>query len=140
MSQLIIITGRVGKQPETRKFDNGQLSNFSIAVSEKYTNKTGEKVENTEWFNCVASGRLSELAEKWINKGDLLQVIGRQRTRKYNDKDGVERTSVELVIDKIELLGGTKKEEQSKYESPLANTGNNTQEPTTVPEEDDLPF
>jgi single-strand DNA-binding protein len=142
MSQIIIITGRVGKQPETKKFENGQLSNFSVAVSEKYTNRSGEKVETTEWFNCTISGKLSEVVEKWVNKGDLIQVVGKQRTRKYNDKDGVERTSVELVVDKLELLGGTKKEEQPKYETGLSGGGTARvpQPENNSPEEDDLPF
>ncbi|MDD2286822.1 MAG: single-stranded DNA-binding protein, partial [Paludibacter sp.] len=81
MNKAIII-GNVGKDPEIKKFDNGQVANLTIATTEKYT-KNGEKVEVTEWHNIVATGKLSEIIEKWVKKGDKILIEGKIRTRSY---------------------------------------------------------
>lgn len=138
MSQLIILTGRVGKQPETRKFQKGQVSNFSLAVSEKYTTREGEKKEHTEWFNCQVSDKLSEVVEKWVNKGDLIQVVGKQRTRKY-ESNGQEKQAVEILCHTLEMLG-SKREEDPMASNSSHQKANAADMYGGNPEDDDLPF
>jgi len=103
----VILLGRVGKPPEVRSIDNGaKVASFSMATSESYKDKkTGEKKETTEWSNIVAWRGLAEITEKYVNKGDLIYVEGKLRTRSW-EKDGVTRYTTEIVADNIVLLGG----------------------------------
>lgn len=90
MSSLnkVQLIGRTGKDPEVRHLDSGvTVASFSLATSENYTNKQGEKVEQTEWHNIVAWGKLAEIIEKWVTKGQLLYIEGKLKTRKW-EKDG----------------------------------------------------
>lgn len=100
--------GRLGKDPETRFTPSGDaVTNFSIACGEEWKDKTsGEKVEKTEWVRCVAFGKLAEIAGKYLKKGKQCYVSGKLTTRKWVDKEGVERYSTEVVIDRMQLLGG----------------------------------
>ena len=92
-----IIVGRLGKDPEVRHLESGKtVANFSLATSEKYTNKnTGEVVENTEWHNVVFWNELAEVSEKYLNKGDMVYVEGKLRTRSW-EKDGITRYITEI--------------------------------------------
>lgn len=103
-----IILGHVGKDPEIRYLPNGDAgANFSIATSEKWKDKsTGELVEQTEWHRCNAFGKLAEIIEKWVTKGMLVYVEGAIKTRKWTDKDGVERYTTEIRLDKLQMCGG----------------------------------
>ena len=100
--------GRLGKDPETRFTPSGDaVTNFSIACGESWKDKTsGEKVEKTEWVNCTAFGKLAEIAGQYLKKGKQCFVQGKLKTRKWTDKEGVERYSTGVEIDRLQLLGG----------------------------------
>ena len=107
-----IIIGYVGKDPETRYMPNGDaVSNFSVATSEKWTSKDGEKHEETEWHNCVAFRKLAEVISEWVKKGTLVCVEGRIKTEKWTDKEGADRYSTKVYADRLQMLGGKKAEE-----------------------------
>ncbi len=101
----VILVGNVGKDPEIRRFDTTVKASFSLATSETYTPRGGEKVTQTEWHNIVAWRRLAELAENYIRKGSQILVEGKLRYRSYDDRDGNKRYVVEVEADMIQLLG-----------------------------------
>jgi single-strand DNA-binding protein len=132
MNKAIII-GNVGKDPEIKKFDNGQVANLTIATTEKY-NKNGEKVELTEWHNIVATGKLSEIIEKWVKKGDKILIEGKIRTRSY-EKNGEKRYVTEIFALNMEMLGGKRSPESSGSSEPSETT-----DLPPVTNDTDLPF
>ena len=88
----VILVGHVGKDPEIRHLDSGvAVANFSLATSENYIAKNGDKVSTTEWHNIVLWRGLAEVAEKYVTKGRQLYIEGRIRTRSWDDKDGNKR-------------------------------------------------
>lgn len=101
----VILVGNVGKDPEIRRFETTIKASFSLATSETYTPRGGEKVTQTEWHNIVAWRRLAELAENYIRKGTQLLVEGKLRYRSYDDREGNKRYIVEVEADTIQLLG-----------------------------------
>lgn len=99
-----LILGRLGRDPELKTSQSGtEVCRFSLAVSEKYN---GE--ERTEWFNCVAFGKIAEVAAKYLSKGDHAFIEGRIQTRKWQGKDGTDRTATEIIVASLTLLGGGK--------------------------------
>lgn len=116
----VIVLGNVGKEPETRSFDSGDtVTNFSVATSEKWKDKTsGELKESTEWHRVSCFGKLSEIASKYVKKGDKIYVEGSLRTRKWTDASGVEKYSTEVKAEKIELLGSKPSGTQEKQQAP----------------------
>ena len=137
----VILVGNVGRDPETRHLDKGvAVSRFSLATTENYTSKTGEKVSNTEWHNIVAWRGLAEVVEKYVKKGSQLYIEGRLRTNMY-EKDGVKHYATEINADTLQLLG--KREGQSELSGQAGQTEQlqTVEEPDlSQPEEDDLPF
>mgnify|MGYP001157983311 CR=1 FL=1 len=101
----VILVGNVGKDPEIRRFENNIKASFSLATSETYTPKGGDKVTQTEWHNIVAWRRLAELSENYIRKGSQILVEGKLRYRSYDDRDGNKRYVVEVEAEVIQLLG-----------------------------------
>jgi len=103
----VILVGRLGKDPEVRHLENGAtVANFSMATSETYKDRqTGERREQTEWHNVVLWRGLAEVAEKYVNNGDMIYVEGKLRTRSW-EKDGVTRYTTEVVGDNMTMLGG----------------------------------
>ena len=102
----VILVGHVGKEPETRAFADGTgVTNFSLATSEKYKDKSGEWKDQTEWHNISCFGKLSEIASKYVNKGTQVYVEGKIKTNKYTDKSGVEKYAVNIVVSSLQLLG-----------------------------------
>ena len=103
----VILLGNLGRDPETRYTTGGDaVCNLSIATSEQWKDKNGEKQERTEWHRVVLFGRQAEIAGEYLKKGRSVYVEGRLQTRKYTDKDGVEKYSTEIVGDRMQLLGG----------------------------------
>ena len=101
-----ILVGNLGRDPEVRHLDNGRaVTNFSIATSETYKNRNGEKVTNTEWHNIVLWTPLAEIAEKYLKKGNQVYIEGKITTRSYDDKDGIKRYVTEVVGREMTLLG-----------------------------------
>ena len=131
----VILLGNLGKDPEVRRLDDGRgVANFSLATSETYKNKSGEKVPNTEWANSVLWSPLADIAENYLKKGSQVYIEGKISNRSYEDKDGVKKYISEVVGREITLLG----------RAPSSDSMN-TQESTTQNNqkssvEDDLPF
>ena len=101
------IIGRVGRDPELRYMSNGDAAvTLSIATSEKWKDKaTGEQKEATEWHKVNFFGRMAEIAGEYLRKGSLVYVAGQIRTRKYTDKDGIEKYSTEITGREMKMLG-----------------------------------
>src|SRR5204863_2113304 len=103
----VILLGNLGRDPETRYTTGGDaVTNLNIATSEQWKDKSGEKQERTEWHRVVLFGRQAEIAGEYLKKGRSVYIEGRLQTRKYTDKDGVEKYSTEIVGDRMQLLGG----------------------------------
>jgi single-strand DNA-binding protein len=116
----VMIIGRLGKDPETRYTANGKpVTNFSVATSERWT-KDGEKQERTEWHNVVAFDKLAEIISRVRAKGSQIFIEGKIQTRKWQDKEGKDRYSTEIVANQMEMLGGKSAAEKSAQPSESA--------------------
>ena len=105
----VILLGNLGRDPETRYTTGGDaVTNLNIATSEQWKDKNGEKQERTEWHRVVLFGRQAEIAGEYLKKGRSVFIEGRLQTRKYTDKDGVEKYSTEIVGDRMQLIGGAR--------------------------------
>ncbi|MBL7971452.1 MAG: single-stranded DNA-binding protein [Prolixibacteraceae bacterium] len=137
----VILVGNVGRDPEIRHLDKGvAVARFSLATTENYTSKTGEKVSNTEWHNIVAWRGLAEVVEKYVKKGSQLYIEGRLRTRDY-DKDGVKHYATEINADTMQLLGKREGQTEMAAQPVQTESAQSVNEPDfNQPEEDDLPF
>ena len=104
----VILVGNLGRDPETRYMpDGGAVTNVSIATTDTWKDKTsGEKKEATEWHRVVFFNRLAEIAGEYLKKGSQVYVEGRLRTRKWQDKEGQDKYSTEIVCDTMQMLGG----------------------------------
>lgn len=135
MLNKVILIGRLGRDPETRFMANGEaVCNFSVATSEKYTDKNGQRQESTEWHNVTMYRKLAEIAGQYLKQGSQVYIEGKIKSRKYTDKNGVERTAYDIIANEMKMLGGnaqTPAQEQPKY--PQGNA---------KPDEalDDVPF
>jgi len=103
----VILLGNLGRDPEVRYLPSGDpVANITIATSSRYKGKTGEMVEETEWHRVTFFGRLAEIASQYLKKGRPVYVEGRIKTRKYTDKDGVEKFATDIIASEMQLLGG----------------------------------
>ncbi|HVK55169.1 MAG TPA: single-stranded DNA-binding protein [Burkholderiales bacterium] len=103
----VILVGNLGRDPEVRYMpDGGAITNVSIATTDTWKDKSGEKQEKTEWHRVVFYSRLAEIAGEYLKKGSQVYVEGRLQTRKWQDKDGVEKYTTEIVADRMQMLGG----------------------------------
>lgn len=103
----VILVGNLGRDPETRTFPSGdQVCNATLATTDRWKDKqSGEMREATEWHRLVFNGRLAEIAAQYLRKGSQIYVEGQIRTRKYNDKDGVEKYATDIRVDQMQMLG-----------------------------------
>ena len=103
----VILVGNLGKDPETRYMPNGKaVTNFTVATSESWKDKqTGEQREQTEWHNIVMYERLAEVAAEYLKKGSQVYIEGRLRTRKWQDKEGRDRYTTEVIANDMQMLG-----------------------------------
>jgi len=102
----VILIGRLGADPEVKYTNSGTpIANFNIATSTSFTNKSGEKVENTEWHRIVAFGRLGEICGEYLMKGKQVYIEGRLQTREWEDRDGNKRWTTEIVANTMQMLG-----------------------------------
>lgn len=143
----VILVGNVGKDPEVKHLEsNVSVANFTLATSENYTNKAGEKVTTTEWHNIVCWRGLATIAENYIHKGSQIYVDGKIRTRSYDAQDGSKKYITEIYADTIQLLG--KKGESTSAEGAKGAHPAGVSEPyndagsykNDDKEGDDLPF
>ena len=155
----VILIGNLGKDPEVRHLESGVgVANFSIATSENYKDrKTGEKVSQTEWHNVVLWRGLADVAEKYLKKGDKVYIEGKLRTRTWQDQQGNNRYTTEIVADNLTMLGKSSDRSATTVDSNTANNSataieENTPKPALAEEKlsedfsspdegnDDLPF
>ncbi len=102
----VILVGNLGRDPETRYMpDGGAITNISIATTATWKDKSGEKQEQTEWHRVAFFGKLAEIAGEYLKKGSQVYVEGKLRTRKWQDKDGVEKYTTEIIADAMQMLG-----------------------------------
>lgn len=132
----VFIVGRLGKDPEVKTFSNGgRIANFSVATSEEWKSKdTGEKQSRTEWHNITVQGDgLVGVVERFLKKGSEVSVVGKIQTRKWQDKDGQDRYTTEIVVGmggELALIGG------AKGGSVMSSGG----QPGSDVDEDEVPF
>ena len=126
------LIGNVGTI-NTKEFDNGKIVNISLATTERYTNREGEKTESTMWHNLCVFGKLADIADQYVERGDPLFVKGRIRYRKYTQRDGSDASVTEIVVTDLKLLA--RKERKSDPVLPAPQRA-----PAPQEEVDDLPF
>lgn len=146
----VILVGNLGADPEVRHLESGsKVATISIATSESYTNKNGERVEQTEWHRVELWDRLAELCEQYLSKGRTVYIEGKIRTNSYQDKDGITRYDKRIRATNMTFVGGRSEEPDSEEsdappqnKAPLAANNSASKAPTASPpaEADDLPF
>jgi len=103
----VILIGNLGSDPEVRYLESGSaVAKFNIATTESYTNKSGERVDNTEWHRIELWEGLAKVAEKYLKKGNQVYIEGRIRTDSWTDKEGQQKTGVTIRANSMTLLGG----------------------------------
>lgn len=137
----VILVGRLGKDPETKYMPSGDaVTSFSIATSENWKDKqTGEKREKTEWHNIVAFRRLGEICGEYLRKGSQVYIEGKLQTRKWQDKNGNDRYTTEIVANDMQMLGSRPGGDSF---APAQSSAPRKAEPAMVEEgfDDDIPF
>jgi single-strand DNA-binding protein len=132
-----ILIGNLGKDPEIRYTPSGQaVASFPIATTEKWRDKDGQTQERTDWHNLVLWGRQAELAKEYLKKGRSVYVEGRIQTRSYDDKEGVKKWVTEIVVQRMQSLGG--KPDGSGGRDSSAPPPD--EPPDIASDDDDLPF
>jgi len=120
----VILIGNLGKDPETRYLPSGDaVTNITVATTDTWKDKSGEKQEHTEWHRVAFFGRLAEIAGEYLKKGSPVYVEGRIRTRKWQDKEGQDKYSTEIVADRMQLLGSRGGSSESAAREPAAASG-----------------
>lgn len=132
----VFLLGRLGGDPEVKKFDNGQIANFNLATNERYTDRNGERQEVTDWHRIVVRNKQAEIAEKYLSKGKQIFVEGRIKTRQFEDKEGNTRYITEVQAVNFQMLGGPGEGGQGQGDNNAQMEDQTSQEP----QEDDLPF
>lgn len=137
-----IIVGRIGNAPEVRYMPNGEaVVNLSVATTETWRDKqTGEKKEATEWHRVTVYRKLAEVIGQYIEKGSLVYFEGKLQTKKYKDKDGIERSTTEIVADSMQMLGskGSGDNSAPRQSAPAPKQQTGGQKFTDM--DDDIPF
>src|SRR5690242_8183201 len=139
----VMLIGNLGKDPEVRYTAAGTaVASFSLATSERFKNKNGEWEEKTEWHNVTLWARLAEIAGEYLSKGKTVYIEGRLQTRKWQDRDGKDRYTTEIVGEKMQMLsgkgeGGGSRQNGGRSESQSQEPS--YEEPTFNPD-DDIPF
>ncbi len=103
----VMLIGNLGKDPEIRYMPSGDaIANLTLATTENWKDKSGEKQEKTEWHRVSMFGRLAEIAGEYLKKGSSVYIEGKLQTRKWQDKDGNDRYTTEIVANEMKMLGG----------------------------------
>lgn len=120
----VIIVGHLGKDPEVRYSANGAaIANITIATSESWTDKqSGQKQERTEWHRVVLFNRLGEIAGEYLKKGSQVYIEGKLQTRKWQDNNGQDRYTTEIVANDMQMLGGKGSSDSSQGNKPASNS------------------
>ena len=131
--------GRLGRDPETRYLTNGDaVTNITLAVDESYKDKSGNKIDKCEWVNITFYRKLAEIVGEYLIKGSLVYVSGKMQTRKFTDKNGIERYKTEIIASDMKMLSSkqnanSNESDPAQQRSDNANTGFDNMD-------DDIPF
>ena len=150
----VILIGRLGRDPETRYMPNGDaITNFSLATDEQWRDRNGERQTRTEWHNVSLFGKLGEIADQYLRKGSQVFIEGKIQSRKYTDKDGIERMAYNIIGNEMKMLGNRNDGSDSGNNNAAPLTSSNPppaphrqppqHESTTAPIDDiddDIPF
>ncbi|HEY8355048.1 MAG TPA: single-stranded DNA-binding protein [Methylophilaceae bacterium] len=150
----VILVGNLGRDPEVRYMPNGEaVCNFSIATTDTWKDKNGQRQERTEWHNIVMYRRLAEIAGEYLKKGRSVYIEGRLQTRKWQTKDGQDRYTTEIIADQMQMLGGGREggsaasfdDMNQDYEVPPARPSAPASKPAAPSSsfdefDDDIPF
>lgn len=148
----VILVGHLGRDPENRYLPSGeQVTSIAIATTDRWRDKaTGEQKEQTEWHRISFFGKLAEIAGQYLKKGSQVYVEGRIRTRKYTDREGIERYATEIIGDTMQMLGskqdgstqpaGTKRPAQHNSYAEAKQTGRRPAQTAQPDLDDDIPF
>lgn len=140
----VILIGNCAKDPDTRYMSNGEaVTNLTIATSERWKDKNGEKQEKTEWHRVTFYRKLAEIAGEYLKKGSQVYIEGRMETKKWTDKSGVEKYTTEIIANEMVMLGG--KSADPSHSQHQKEKANGYMPPDSKPEivddfEDDIPF
>ena len=139
------IIGNLGDNPKITRKDDFIVARISVATSESWNDKNGNKVEHTEWHKIALFGKLAKIVEQHVHKGDKIYIEGRMRTNKYTDKDGIEKYSMEILADRLEMLGSASGKERKDTNPYGQQTGEEyahaqQQHAEAGQYEDDIPF
>ena len=146
MLNKVTLIGRLGKDPETRFMPNGEaVCNFSVATSEAWNDRNGQRQERIEWHNITMYRRLAEIAGQYLKKGSQVYLEGKIQSRKYQGKDGIERTAYGIIVNEMKMLGGGSDGQQAQPAQGEAPPPPRRQTPAApaAPAEDiddDVPF
>lgn len=137
----VILVGRLGKDPEIRTFENGvKKATFTLATSENRKDKEGNRIENTEWHNIVCWRNLAEIAEQFLNKGKLIYIEGKLRTRSWED-NGLKKYITEIETSTFTMLGSKEEQKPTEVQVPNQPPMPEPVAETNPPDfSDDLPF
>ena len=134
----VILVGNLGRDPEVKYLDNGvAVAKLSLATTESYKNKEGERVSQTEWHNVVLWRGLAEVAEKYLKTGASVYIEGKIKTRKWEDKEGVTKYRTEILGDNMTMLGKKNDNSSDATESIVPTAEENVPK---AEKGDDLPF
>ncbi|HYA21408.1 MAG TPA: single-stranded DNA-binding protein [Burkholderiales bacterium] len=141
----VIIIGNLGRDPDVRYMpDGGAIANISVATTDTWKDKSGEKQERTEWHRVAFFGKLAEIAGEYLKKGSQVYVEGSLRTRKWQDKEGQERYTTEIVADRMQMLGsragGSEPMSREVSSKEPAASGSAAKSGAIEDLEDDIPF
>ena len=137
----VILVGNLGADPETRYMPSGSaVTNLSVATSEQWKDKqSGEQKERTEWHKVAMFNRLAEIAAEYLRKGSQVYIEGKLRTRKWQDRDGNDRWTTEIIADEMQMLGGR----GGGGAAPMSSGSGPSSAPPQPPADDfddDIPF
>ena len=142
----VILVGNLGADPETRAMPSGSsVTNISIATQESWKDKnTGDQQERTEWHKVVFFGRLAEIAGEYLKKGSQVYVEGKLRTQEWQDREGKDRWTTEVVANEMQMLGGRAGSGAPAAQGPAPTSApqgsSNTPQDSSPPFDDDIPF
>ena len=148
----VILIGNLGKDPELKYLASGKaVAEFSIATSENWKDKDGNRQEKTEWHNIVLWGRTAEVAKEYLSKGSSVYIEGRLQTRSWDDNDGNKRYKTEIVGDRMQFIGsrqggggapnsGSSQSQGGQPQEALAPGGGGSDSQNGSGGDDDLPF
>jgi single-strand DNA-binding protein len=139
----VILIGNLGRDPELRYTQSGQaVANFTLATTERFSNREGERQERTEWHRIVAWGRTAELCAQYLAKGRSVYIEGRLQTREWEDKEGQKRRTTEITAHTVQFLGarGGPGSPAGSDPGPSFDEGGNGGAGSAPPPQDDIPF